>query len=548
VLSESATGVFDAAVEVVALTQLQTVLDTASDAFVGLAADETIAGWNTGAQELLGWTTAEVTGRPLVDTIFPPQRRDSYSRGLRELRAAGEAGLPLDPVEITAMHRDGREICVEARVGRVRVDSDWRYYAFLRDITGRLTAEHSLARAAERHRLLAENSGDLITRHSPEGRLFYASEACHELLGFTPDELMAQDPWDIVHPEDAAQFGGADGAPFPLAAGREFTFRVRHRDGHWVWIEAVASLLRDEAGALEEIQVFSRNVTDRRTREARFHQESKLESLGRLSAGLAHEINSPIQFVGDNARFLAEAYQDLIRIVLFYRGLLDSTDPLSWEERRARMRQAEEGIEFDYLQTEIPSAVEQTLHGIERVSTIVRAMKTFSHPGHNGQVPSDLNEAIEATATVTRHQVNSVADLRLELAELPPVRCNIADLNQVFLNLIVNAADAIADTGEPGVITVTTALDEDHVTIAISDTGGGIPDDVRSKIFDPFFTTKDVGKGSGQGLPLAHAIIHDGHGGSLAVDSIVGRGSTFTIRLPLDGKADAPVAALADYR
>jgi PAS domain S-box-containing protein len=420
------------------------------------------------------------------------------------------------------------------------VDSDWRYYAFLRDITGRLAAEHSLAREAERHRLLAENSGDLITRHSPDGRLFYASEASHELLGFTPDELMAQDPWDIVHPEDAAQFGGADGAPFPLPAGRELTFRMRHRDGHWVWVEAVSSVLRDEAGAVEEVQVFSRNVTDRRAREARVQEESKLESLGRLSAGLAHEINSPIQFVGDNARFLAEAYQELIRIVLFYRELLDSTDPLAWEERRAQIRQAEESIEFDYLQTEIPSAVEQTLHGIQRVSTIVRAMKTFSHPGHKEQVPADLNEAIEATVTVTRHEVNSVADLRLELAELPPVRCNIADLNQVFLNLIVNAADAIADTGEPGVITVATALDGDHVTIAISDTGVGIPDGVRSKIFDPFFTTKDVGKGSGQGLPLVHAVVHEGHGGTLTVDSTAGSGTTFTMRLPLDGKPDLP--------
>ena len=184
------TSVADAAVEGVTLPQLQTVLDTAGDGFIAMAADETIVGWNTGAQELLGWTTAEITGRPLVDTIFPPQHRDSYRRGLRELRAAGDAGLPLDPVEITAMHRDGREISVEARIGRVRAGSQWRYFAFLRDITGRLAAEHSLARAEERHRLLAENSGDLITRHSPDGRLFYASEACQELLGYTPEELM----------------------------------------------------------------------------------------------------------------------------------------------------------------------------------------------------------------------------------------------------------------------------------------------------------------------------------------------------------------------
>jgi signal transduction histidine kinase len=208
---------------------------------------------------------------------------------------------------------------------------------------------------------------------------------------------------------------------------------------------------------------------------------------------------------------------------------------MSWMERQERVREAEAGIDFDYLQKEIPSAVEQTLEGIERVSTIVRAMKTFSHPGHKEQVPADLNEALAATVTVARHQISAVADLRLDLAGLPPVRCNIADLNQVFLNLIVNAADAIEETGRRGVITVATALDGEDVVVRISDTGCGIPDGVRSKIFDPFFTTKDVGRGSGQGLPLVRGVVQDGHGGSLIVDSVVGEGTTFTVRIPVNG-------------
>jgi signal transduction histidine kinase len=260
-----------------------------------------------------------------------------------------------------------------------------------------------------------------------------------------------------------------------------------------------------------------------------------LESLGRLAAGLAHEINSPIQFVGDNARFLEDAYAELIRVVEVYRGLLDTSNPIGWNERQERVREAEAGIDFDYLQKEIPSAVEQTMEGIHRVSTIVRAMKAFSHPGHKEQVPADLNEAVEATVTVTRHQVSDVADLHLELADLPPVRCNIADLNQVFLNLIVNAADAIEETGRRGVITVATALDGGDVVVRISDTGGGIPDDLRPKIFDPFFTTKDVGRGSGQGLPLSRGVVQEGHGGSLTVESVVGEGTTFAVRIPVDG-------------
>jgi signal transduction histidine kinase len=213
-------------------------------------------------------------------------------------------------------------------------------------------------------------------------------------------------------------------------------------------------------------------------------------------------------------------------------------------ERQERVREAEAGIDFDYLQKEIPSAVEQTLEGIERVSTIVRAMKTFSHPGHKDQVPADLNEAVGATVTVARHQIRDVADLRLDLAELPPVKCNIAELNQVFLNLIVNAADAVGETGRRGLITVATAVDGEDVVIRITDTGGGIPDDVRSRMFDPFFTTKDVGRGSGQGLPLVRGVVQEGHGGSITVESVLGEGTTFTVRIPIEGLGETgPVTA-----
>jgi PAS domain S-box-containing protein len=519
------------------LAQWRAVLDTSGEAFIALSPDWRIRSWNAAAQGLLGWTAEEIGGRHLLETIVSRARREQSHERLIALNSADAPDFLGEPVELVTVHRDGHEIWVEARIGRVWWAGEWHPHAFLRDITERREAAHFLARSEALHRVLAENSGDVISRHAPDGRFLYVSAACHSLLGLTPDELLASNPQELLHPEDAAELFGSDGTIVLPEGPGEITVRVRHRDGHWVWIEATPSVVRDAAGVIEEIQVYSRNITDRRAREAQSHQDSKLESLGRLSAGLAHEINSPIQFVGDNARFLAEAYQDLIRIVLFYRGLLDSADPMSWDERRARMRVAEEGIEFDYLQTEIPSAVAQTLHGIERVATIVRAMKTFSHPGHQEQVPADLNEALTATVTVTRHQVSSVADLNLDLAELPPVRCNIADLNQVFLNLIVNAADAIADTGEPGIIGVTTSLDGDHAVIAISDTGGGIPDDVLSKIFDPFFTTKDVGRGSGQGLPLVRAVVHEGHGGSLTVDTTVGSGTTFTIRLPIDGKA-----------
>jgi two-component system NtrC family sensor kinase len=372
----------------------------------------------------------------------------------------------------------------------------------------------------------------LITEWSPEAEQQY---------GYARDEVLGQ-PVTVINAADADVV--TDALATAAKGGRSaFQTVLLRGDGCTVHTSVTLSAVRDTAGTPVAIVGISRDTSADRAREAEFHQESKLESLGRLSAGLAHEINSPIQFVGDNARFLEEAYHELIRVVQVYRGLLDTSNPIGWAERQERVREAEATIDFDYLQKEIPSAVEQTLEGIERVSTIVRAMKTFSHPGHNEQVPADLNEALEATVTVTRHQVKEVADLDLELGDLPPVRCNIADLNQVFLNLIVNAADAIEETGRHGAITVATAVDGGDAVVRISDTGGGIPDDVRSKIFDPFFTTKDVGRGSGQGLPLARGVVQEGHGGTLTVDTTVGQGTTFTVRIPIDGRAQDPVPA-----
>jgi two-component system NtrC family sensor kinase len=416
---------------------------------------------------------------------------------------------------------------------------DLRPAARADDAEAQLTAQRAeLARCAA----IVSCMDAAVISMSLDGLITDWSPGAAQQYGYAPHEVLGQ-PVSCISSADGDSVAEAVAA---AAGGASSSFETVHmrKDGSTVQTTVTLSAVRDEAGQPIGVVGISRDISEQKARDAEFHQESKLESLGRLSAGLAHEINSPIQFVGDNARFLEEAYQELIRVVEVYRGLLDTSNPIGWAERQDRVREAEATIDFDYLQKEIPSAVEQTLEGIQRVSTIVRAMKTFSHPGHQEQVPADLNEALEATVTVTRHQVKEVADLNLELGDLPPVRCNIADLNQVFLNLIVNAADAIEETGRRGAITVTTAVDGEDAVVRISDTGGGIPDDVRQKIFDPFFTTKDVGRGSGQGLPLARGVVQEGHGGTLTLDTIIGRGSTFTVRIPIDGRAQEPVPAV----
>ena len=510
------------------------LLSTTADAFIGLDSTSRIIGWNAAAQELLGWTANEVIGQLASDVIAPPRLREAYEQGNAHLETMDDADLPAGPFESAMTRKDGSEVEVEVMLGRVGSPGRRRFHMFVRDLTALRRSEQALARSEALHRLLAENSHDVLSQLGPDGCVRYISQAVHAVLGMRPDELLGCRALDLVHPDDVGTLVDAHGR-FRGDAGRsELTFRVRHREGHWVWVEAVSSVLRDAEGRITEVQLCSRDITDRKARDAEIHQESKLESLGRLSAGLAHEINTPIQYVGDNARFLAEAFSDLMDMVALYRGLLDHAEPVEWAERQAQMRAAEERLEVDYLQAEVPSAVEQTLQGIERVATIVRAMKTFSHPGHKEHVPADLNEALTATVTVARHQVTRVADLTLDFDELPPVQCNIADLNQVFLNLIVNAADAVEETGQRGTVTVTSRVQGPNVQIMITDTGTGIPEHVQAKIFDPFFTTKEVGRGTGQGLPLARSVIQDQHGGTLTVRTKPGLGTTFTVRLPVE--------------
>ena len=207
------------------------------------------------------------------------------------------------------------------------------------------------------------------------------------------------------------------------------------------------------------------------------------------------------------------------------------------EERHARV------ADVVLAEAEIPKAIAQTLDGVGRVATIVRAMKEFAHPDSGEKAVADLNKALTSTLTVARNELKYVADVETDLGDIPSVSCHLGDLNQVFLNLLVNAAHAIGDTvkesGGKGRIGVRTTCEGDNVCVAISDTGGGIPEHVRSKIFDPFFTTKGVGRGTGQGLAIARSIVVDKHGGSLTFETEVGEGTTFFIRLPVDGTPSA---------
>lgn len=278
------------------------------------------------------------------------------------------------------------------------------------------------------------------------------------------------------------------------------------------------------------------DITDRKREETELLHGRKLEAVGQLASGIAHEINTPIQFIGDNLRFIRDSCPAIFGLMDEYRTLLLGSGAASASAEV--LDELEEAADLAYLREEIPTAAVQALEGAERVAIIVKAMKSFGHPGDGEtQQSGDINEMLSNALVVTQSELKYVADSEVDFAELPSVTCFVGDMNQVALNLFVNAAHAMADKPERGLLSVSTSVDGPWVVIRVSDTGTGIAPEVLDRIFDPFFTTKEVGKGTGQGLAITHSIINDRHGGSITVESEPSVGTTFELRIPIAGKS-----------
>ena len=286
-----------------------------------------------------------------------------------------------------------------------------------------------------------------------------------------------------------------------------------------------------------------RDLTRRKFLESRLAQAEKLESVGQLAAGVAHEINTPIQFVSENTRFLKTSFQSLLEIFSSMNQLLEQCGEIAelspWV---SQVHAAIETADLPFLLSEIPLSIDQTLEGTNTVARIVRALNVFSHPGTTEFQKVDLNGELESTLTVSKNEWKYVAELETDFApNLPRVMCLPGEMNQVFLNLIINAVHAIQAKKSEGMgkITVRTRRESDRVIVDISDNGTGIPEAIRGRIFDPFFTTKGVGKGTGQGLTICYNVV-ESHRGKLTFDTIEGEGTTFHVELLLDPRPKEP--------
>ena len=282
-----------------------------------------------------------------------------------------------------------------------------------------------------------------------------------------------------------------------------------------------------------------RTLEELKSAQTRLLQAQKLESVGQLAAGIAHEINSPAQFISSNIDFLDEAFTGLQGFVdalqVAVAAVREKGSPCGLEQPG----DVTDNIDWSYLRTEIPTAIQQSKEGIKRITTIVQAMKEFSHPGTREKAHHDLNRIIATTITVASNEWKYCAEIATDLDEsLPKVYCLAEEMGQVILNMLINASHAIVDRfGErpgKGRITVATRRLPGAVEISIADTGCGIDENIRDRIFDPFFTTKEVGRGTGQGLAISHDVVEKKHGGTLTFTSELGVGTTFFIRLPLE--------------
>jgi PAS domain S-box-containing protein len=413
----------------------------------------------------------------------------------------------------------------------------------------------ALEESEDRFSLLMSNIPGAIYRRAldPDMTIGLVSDAIDEITGYTARSLTdnkVRSYASIVHPDDLA--GVAEATHAAIDAGRHYglAYRIVRADGSEAWVGDRGQAVRDRDalwlyGTLSDISERKRLEAANARMVLELSVTQKLEAVGQLAAGIAHEINTPIQFIGDSVVFLKDSFEDIERLLAVYREVCATATAdgaPGAEALRAQLLAAEEAADLSYLEERLPAAFTRTLDGIERVASIVRAMKEFAHR-QTEQGPSDLNQALATTLIVARNEYKYIADVETEFGELPLVICNLSDLNQVFLNLIVNAAHAIEDAQAPGrdrgTIRIATACDDETATVTISDNGCGIADEITTRVFDPFFTTKAVGRGSGQGLAIARAVIAK-HDGVLSFDTRHGIGTTFTIRLPLAGTQVAP--------
>ena len=530
---------------------LQTLIETLPNPFFHLGPDACFKGCNRALEELFQKTRQELARQPL-HVLAPTDQRDLLDGLCAE--ALGYSGKHAFETRLRLETGESRDVVLHMAQFSRADGGIGGIVGTIQDITDLKRAGESLRETEALFTAIHRHVVDLIAIIDAKGNRLYSSPSYQFVLGYDTEELEGFSYTDLVHPED---LNSVDQALSGLTVGKSalnLEYRLRHKDGRWLNFESMAAIITDPGGSSDRALVVARNVTERKESERRalamevqLRQAQKLEAIGQLAAGIAHEINTPVQYIGDNAAFLRDSFEEtyatLGKLVAHLDRIKSFGGPAA-EEAESALAQIGKS-DLDYLGQEIPRAIQQSVEGVARITRIVSAMKDFSHPGGEDKSPTDLSRAIESTATVSRNVWKYVANLETEFdPSLSLVPCYPDEFNQVILNLIVNAAHAIeeartrATNDQRGRICVRTRRVDGEAEISVSDDGAGIPEEIQSRVFEPFFTTKPVGKGTGQGLAIVHAVIVERHHGRITLESSPGHGTTFRLYLPLDPPAE----------
>jgi PAS domain S-box-containing protein len=451
--------------------------------------------------EILGHPKEVIRDLPATSFLAPAEQRARTA----QQDQARQATSATRTFETVAVRSDGRAVPIEVSLAQIRLQDEPVLVVFFRDISARRESLEALERSEERFRRLIELAPDAVWIVGGP-RLLFVNPATVRLLGYeTTEQVLALSPREFIHPEDLAPMRErtvqmlASGQPLPPR-----DYRVRRRDGAWVPTEVQSMPIDWEGG--RAILGIARDVTFRKEMEAELMRRERLAALGTLLAGIAHEMNNPLSFVK-----------------LGVEHALSSLEGMQSGSSEVR---------------ELREILGDVLHGVERVAGVVRQLRASSRPEVERRGAVDLRQVVQGAIRMAHNELRHRARLHTDLAEVPVVEGNAQRLEQVFLNLLVNATQALPEARPGNEIGVVLRARPGEAIVEVTDNGPGIPVEVLPRIFDPFFTTKPVGVGMGLGLSICHSIV-TAHGGSITVDGEAGR-TVFRVTLPL--RREAPVA------
>jgi PAS domain S-box-containing protein len=495
------------------------ILDAALDAVVVTDADGAIKDWSPQAEQVFGWTRAEVIDRRVSETIIPHEHRQAHTEGLQRFKRSGSGPFMNRRLELTALRKDGSRFPIEITITPLRRGSQTEFSAFIRDITERQRAQVAIAESEARYRAAFEQAGVGMVEVDLEGRYLRVNAAFAEFIGLGAADLVGRSFMEFTHPEDRAD----DEAAFGRMLGGQFHTqrqkRYRRADGSDAIGNATAVVVRDSSGGPRYIVTVVQDVTAQRRLEEELRQAHKMEAIGQLAGGIAHDFNN------------------LLTAIIGYADLLHAAEgstAIVQEDARAIKATAARGAE------------------------LARNLLTLARTAPNRDEPVDIHQAVNEVRDIASRTFDRRIGLRVHLdARRPIVTGDRSLLTNALLNLALNARDAMPDGGDLTITTADQILDQDDcarlagvidpgpfIVVRVEDTGMGMPPNVQQRVFEPFFTNKPLGKGTGIGLSMVYGTVRS-HAGAIELESRVGVGTTFTIYLPLrTQEAEEPEASV----